>query len=90
MRNLSAEQGLTGASQNSPGTVARHTYLGGSPKQSDESIGQGIAQWLDFNSEMVKCYKGEGLWKPDAEHLMAESELASQQRVDWFSWGMTL
>lgn len=30
------------------------------PEKSDEIIGQGIAQWLDFNSEMVKRCKGKG------------------------------
>lgn len=60
------------------------------PEKSDEIIGQGIAQWLDFNSEMVKCSKGEGPQKPNGEHLMVEYEPSRQQRTDWFSWGMTL
>lgn len=49
-----------------------------------------ILQWLDFISEVVKMLQGEGLWRLDAEHLMAESELASQQCTDRLSWGTTL
>lgn len=29
----------------------------------------------------------QGLWKPDAEHLMAECELDSQQHTGRLSWG---
>lgn len=70
VRNLSAKQGLTGASRNTSGPVARHSrprrYSSGTPVAAPERLMELLAtaftvQWLDFISEVVKILQGRRL-----------------------------
>lgn len=75
---LACRAGADSASQNSPGTIARYTLPRRYSKWQLRSLVKLLILALGggWTSEADKCF--QGLWKPDAEHLMAESELASQ------------